>query len=63
MEGGIFLCHWYFLSKSYLQRRKIRNVGGDMEKANTQNTDGQEVDIQVKEALKLDTEFGLPTSA
>jgi len=22
MEGGIFLCHWYFLLKAYLQKRR-----------------------------------------
>jgi hypothetical protein len=24
MEAGIFLCHWYFLLKVYLQRRRAR---------------------------------------
>lgn len=23
MEGGIFLCHWYFLLKAYLRKRKL----------------------------------------
>jgi hypothetical protein len=24
MEAGIFLCHWYFLLKAYLQRRRAQ---------------------------------------
>jgi hypothetical protein len=32
MEGGIFLCHWYFLLKAYLQRRRQQNAGNEIDK-------------------------------
>jgi hypothetical protein len=35
MEGGIFLCHWYFLTKAWLQKRRQRNSPNTDEEAGT----------------------------
>jgi hypothetical protein len=29
MEGGIFLCHWYFLLTAYLQKRREPKIAED----------------------------------
>jgi hypothetical protein len=33
MEAGIFLCHWYFLLKAYLRRRRSRGAAQQDEEA------------------------------
>jgi len=35
MEGGIFLCHWYFLLKAYLRKRRHPNPQIEGESAET----------------------------
>lgn len=35
MEGGIFLCHWYFLTKAWLQKRRQKHSPNTDEEAGT----------------------------
>jgi hypothetical protein len=35
MEGGIFLCHWYFLLKAYLRKRRDASQRTEGEPAGT----------------------------
>jgi hypothetical protein len=35
MEGGIFLCHWYFLLKAYLRKRRNSSAQNEEESVET----------------------------
>jgi hypothetical protein len=39
MEGGIFLCHWYFLLKAYLQKRRARGSQNQSESSEPPKTE------------------------
>jgi len=40
MEGGIFLCHWYFLLKAHLEKRRQRRNSPTDEETGPPKIDG-----------------------
>jgi len=47
MEGGIFLCHWYFLLKAYLRRRRTRGT-------ETQDEEAPKLEERVESTVEQD---------
>jgi hypothetical protein len=51
MEGGIFLCHWYFLTKAWLRKRRQEDSPTTDEEAGTPKPEGSDVE---SEAIQRD---------
>jgi hypothetical protein len=62
MEGGIFLCHWYFLLRAYLQKRKLRYVESESERAETPKAEGQDGKVDGKEPESEPPATGAPVN-
>ena len=62
MEGGIVLCHWYFLLKAYAQKRRGPILRHNIQEPEVAKIDGKPNTDQSGSAIPLNPIFGLNVS-